>query len=270
MSAVPLAGGASRSAVSWSGLVAPLSKQNWEAMAVLAAILVAWHLATAGGWIARVILPPPADVLTTLWVEAPSLLRHAFQTTSEVVAGFVAAVTLGVVLAVMMCMSRTVDEVFYPLLVVLQTIPKIALAPVFMVWFGIGFESRLAFAAFIGFFPIAVTLTTGLRETPSSSLKLCAVLGASRWQTLVRVRFPYALPYLFNGLKVSITMAMIGIVTGELISSRSGLGYLIVSAASRMDTPTMLAAIAVLCGAGLVLFLLVDLLERVARTRFWS
>ena len=245
------------------------SRLNWEALVVLVVVLAAWQFIASFGWIPAVILPQPSAVLAALWEQRGQLLAHGLGTSSEIVAGFIGAVVLGVFLAVIISLSRTVEETLYPLLIVMQTIPKIALAPVFMVWFGIGFESRLVFATFIGFFPIAVTLATGLREANPGSLRLCSVLGASRWQTLFHVRFPYALPYLFNGLKVSVTLATIGVVTGELISSQSGLGYLIVAAASRMDTAMMLAAITVLCVVGLVLFQAVDLLERAVRARCW-
>lgn len=245
------------------------SRLNWEAIAVLAAVLAAWQFITSFGWIPAVILPQPTAVLAALWEQSGQLVEHGLGTSSEIVAGFIGAVILGVFLALVISLSRTIEETLYPLLIVMQTIPKIALAPVFMVWFGIGFESRLVFATFIGFFPIAVTLATGLREANPGSLRLCSVLGASRWQTLIHVRFPYALPYFFNGLKVSVTLATIGVVTGELISSQSGLGHLIVAAASRMDTAMMLAAIAVLCVVGLLLFKAVDLLERVVRARCW-
>jgi NitT/TauT family transport system permease protein len=136
------------------------------------------------------------------------------------------------------------------------------LAPLFIVWLGIGLPSRVTFSIFISFFPILVATAAGLQSVPRDMLRLCRSVGATDWQVLVSVRFPTALPYLFSGMKVAVTLAIIGIVVGEFIASQRGLGYLILFASSRLQTDLSLACILVLCIVGLILYGLVVLSER--------
>ncbi|CAN5474025.1 hypothetical protein BH09PSE5_BH09PSE5_03370 [soil metagenome] len=228
-----------------------------------------WQVVTVTTKLPATTLPSPLDVLSALAGSRGPLLAHALHTTLEAVCGFALASTLGIGIGLAMNSSQWLREMIYPNLVALQVIPKIALAPVFIVWFGIGFESKLLLATFISFFPVAIGTTTGLMETDAGALKLCRALGATKRQTLLRVRLPYALPFMFSGLKVASTMAMIGVIVGEFISSQRGLGYFILNASSRIDTPQVLAAIAVLCIAGMGMYALTDLLERAVRKRWW-
>ena len=161
-----------------------------------------------------------------------------------------------------MIWSPTLNKAMYPNVILFQLIPKIALAPLFIVWLGIGLPSRVTFSIFISFFPILVATAAGLQSVSRDMLRLCRSVGASDWQVLLHVRFPTSLPYLFSGMKVAVTLSIIGIVVGEFIASQRGLGYLILFASSRHQTDLSLACITVLCVAGLALYGLVVLSER--------
>jgi NitT/TauT family transport system permease protein len=230
-------------------------------IATAAAFLVFWEAAVRLARIPSVILPPPSEVYETFLRTYPLLLQHAVPTMVETVVGFILATILGVALAVVITYSPTWRAALYPNLVLFQLIPKIALAPLFIVWLGIGMESRLAFALFISFFPIVISMATGLAEVDRAMLRLCRSLTATEWQVFVSIRFPYSLPYLFSGMKIGMTMAMIGVIVGEFITADAGLGYIIIFATSRSETAVIIAAIGLLCALGLALYGLVVLGE---------
>jgi NitT/TauT family transport system permease protein len=234
------------------------------------AVLVLWEIVVRVGNIPAVILPAPSEVFQTLVRTYPLLLHHAFPTMLETVLGFILAVVLGVLLAVLLTYSPAWRAALYPNLVFFQLIPKVALAPLFIIWLGIGMESRLFFALFISFFPIVISMATGLAEVDASLLRLCRSLTATEWQVFVNVRFPYSLPFLFSGMKIGITMAMIGVIVGEFITAQAGLGYLIVFATSRAETGVIMAAISVLCFLGLALYGLVVLGELAMRRWYYG
>jgi len=187
--------------------------------------LLAWQAITVYAGISPVILPPPTMVLEQL-----------------------------IALAGLMVYSTLAYQALYPNIVFFQLIPKIALAPLFIVWLGIGSPSRVTFSVFICFFPILVATAAGLQSVETTMLRLCRSLRMSQWQVLIRVRFPTSPPYIFSGMKVAVTLAIIGIVVGEFIASQQGLGYLILFASSRQQTDLALACIAVLCAVGLALY----------------
>jgi NitT/TauT family transport system permease protein len=240
-----------------------ISRAKQIALPIVAAgaVLILWEIVVRAFGIPSVILPPPSEVWETFLRTYPLLMQHAVPTMLETVIGFVLAVILGVALAVIITYSPTWRAALYPNLVFFQLIPKVALAPLFIVWLGIGMESRLFFALFISFFPIVISMATGLTEVDRSLLRLCRSLTATEWQVFVHVRFPFALPYLFSGMKIGMTMAMIGVIVGEFITAQAGLGYLIVFATSRAETAVIMAAIGVLCALGLALYGLVVLGE---------
>jgi len=234
------------------------------------AVLVLWEIVVRVAKIPAVILPAPSEVFQTLLRTYPLLLQHAVPTMMETILGFILAVVLGVMLAVLLTYSPAWRAALYPNLVFFQLIPKVALAPLFIIWLGIGTESRLFFALFISFFPIVISMATGLAEVDNSLLRLCRSLTATEWQVFVNVRFPYSLPFLFSGMKIGITMAMIGVIVGEFITAQAGLGYLIVFATSRAETAVIIAAISVLCVLGLALYGLVVLGELAMRRWYYG
>ena len=175
--------------------------------------------------------------------------------------GFVLAFALGVPLAVAIAGSRTLNLMFYPLLIATQSLPKVALAPLILVWLGTGIESKLAIAWLVAFFPIVVDTATGLRNTPAEFIDLATSVRASAFQTFWKIRFPAALPFVISGSKVAITLAVIGAVIGEFIGSNEGLGNLLLVANSQLNIPLAFACLFGLAIIGIGLYAAVVLVE---------
>jgi NitT/TauT family transport system permease protein len=228
-------------------------------------VIVAWQVLCERMEIPPILLPPPSAVWQVLQNNYAILLGQAMPTASESILSFAIASTLGVALAVSLTFSVLVREALYPNIVMFQLIPKIALAPLFIVWLGVGEKTATVVAVFIAFFPVVVSSATGLVSAKPETLQLCRSLAASEWQVFRMVRFPYAMPFIFAGMKVGVTMAMIGVVVGEFITAQQGLGYIIMFAAGAGETATVLAAIALLCAIGLALYGIVELAERAVR-----
>jgi NitT/TauT family transport system permease protein len=237
-------------------------------IATAGALLLAWQTACLAFHVPAVILPPPSDIAADLWRILPLLLHHAVPTTLDSLAAFFIATVLGVGLAVGLSSSPLIRDTLYPNLVLFQLIPKVALAPLFVVWLGITSESRIAFSVFVSFFPIVISAVVGFAGTDASTLRLCRSLTASNWQSFTLVRLPFALPAIFSGMKIAMTMAIIGVIIGEFISAKAGLGFYILYASSRMDTASIFAALFVLCIIGVTLFGAVALAERHVRQHY--
>jgi NitT/TauT family transport system permease protein len=223
--------------------------------------LAAWELFCRASRVSPVLLPPPSAVWSVLSDNWGILFQQSVPTILETIISFTAATLLGVALAVAITFSAWIREALYPNIVMFQLIPKIALAPLFIVWLGVGSGSCITVAIFIAFFPVVVSTASGLVSAKPEVLQLCRSLTASEWQLFRLARFPYAMPFLFAGMNVGVTMAMIGVIVGEFITAQAGLGYIIMFASSAGETATVLAAIVLLCGIGLTLFGLVALGE---------
>ena len=234
-------------------------------VATAATVLLVWQIAVMALRVPAVILPPPTEIAHELWRVLPLLLHHALPTTLDSVMAFCVATALGVGLAIAITYSPLLRDMLYPNLVLFQLIPKIALAPLFVVWLGISSESRVVFAAFVSFFPIVISAALGFASTEATALRLCRSLTASEWQSFVMVRFPFALPAIFSGMKIAMTMAIIGVIIGEFISAKAGLGFYILYASSRMETGIIFAALFVLCVIGVGLFGAVAFAEMLVR-----
>jgi NitT/TauT family transport system permease protein len=224
--------------------------------------LLAWQALTAFGNISPVILPSPTMIFDQLYENFSLIMTHTYPTTIETLMAFGISIPLGIALAALMVYSTLAQQALYPNIIFFQLIPKIALAPLFIVWLGIGPSSRVTFSVFICFFPILIATAAGLRAVETNMLRLCRSLRMSEWQILIRIRFPTSPPYIFSGMKVAVTLAIIGVIVGEFIASQQGLGYLILFASSRQQTDLSLACIVVLCVVGLVLYGLVVLAEK--------
>jgi NitT/TauT family transport system permease protein len=230
--------------------------------------LAAWQLGVKLSGISPVILPAPSDIAVSFNGITGDLIHQAWATGSEALLAFILSCAFGLALALLLGSSAVAFEMLYPNLVVFQIIPKIALAPLFTFWLGIATTSRLSYAVFISFFPVALSTMTGLKRADANALLLCRALGASRWQTFFSVQVPYSLPYFFSGAKIAATMSIIGIVVGEFISADQGLGYYILRAESYGQTARIFAALIVLCGLGLLLYVLPVQSERMLR-KWW-
>jgi NitT/TauT family transport system permease protein len=235
---------------------------------VAGSVLMLWELGVRWAQVPEVILPAPSSILNVAVESREILLRHAIPTTLESAGGFLLASVAGILIAILLTYSEIARQALFPNLVFFQLIPKIALAPLFIMWLGIGAESRLAFSVFISIFPIIIATTAGLSSTDPNAVRLCRALTASEWQIFKAVRFPSALPFIFSGMKIGITLAIIGVIIGEFITSQRGLGYLIIFATSRADTVVAMAAIVVLCVSGLLLYGAVSLAERITDRRY--
>lgn len=231
-------------------------------------VLIVWEVACIALAIRPVDLPAPSMVLRYLMSAWPQLRIHAIPTTLEALGGFTIACVGGIALATALAYSQTLRETVYPSIVFFQLIPKIALAPLFIAWLGIGSASRLSITVFVCFFPVVLATLAGLQQTPPDMLRLCRAFTASPWQSFIHVRFPFAMPFIFNGMKIAMTFAIIGVIVGEFITAQRGLGYIILFAAGQAETPLVFAALVVLCLVGLALFGMVAIAERFVQRIF--
>ncbi len=228
-----------------------------------AIILLAWHYYIILFKVSVVVLPSPWAVAVAIFSYAHILLTESWITFLECIYGFMLAMCIGIPIAVIMTYSRVLNSMFYPLLVASQSIPKVALAPILLVWFGTGIESKLAMVFVIAFFPIVVDTATGLRTTSPELLELARSLQSSRLQTFFKIQLPSALPFMFSGAKIAVTLAVIGAVIGEFIGSNAGLGNLLLTANSQMNTALAWAALVILSVLGMILYAAVVLAERI-------
>ena len=220
----------------------------------LALLILVWHAGVVAFNVPPVILPRPGLVLDSTIANWRLIVSEGWITLLESLYGFVLAFALGVPLAVAIAGSRTLNLMFYPLLIATQSLPKVALAPLILVWLGTGMESKLAIAWLVAFFPIVVDTATGLRNTPAEFLDLATAVRASPFQAFWKIRFPAALPFVISGSKVAITLAVIGAVIGEFIGSNEGLGNLLLVANSQINIPLAFACLIGLAAIGIGLY----------------
>jgi NitT/TauT family transport system permease protein len=230
----------------------------------LVLLIVGWDLAIRIFRIPPYQVPAPKDVVLTLWHEWPMLLEQSVPTTVATIEGFLLSAAFGIPIAMLIAGSRTVEAYIYPLLVFSQSIPKIAVAPLFVVWFGFGMLPKVLCAFLLGFFPVVVSAVQGFKSVEPDMLDLARAMEASRLQTFRMVSLPHALPAIFAGLKVSITLAVVGAVVGEFVGSNSGIGFVLQRSIGTFELPTMFAALVVLALIGVALFWILDVIERLA------
>ncbi|HEX6500248.1 MAG TPA: ABC transporter permease [Micromonosporaceae bacterium] len=226
------------------------------------ATVAVWWLATALFHIQSFLLPSPPDVVDAFLRLPDYLAKQTWVTLVEVLEGFGVAVVAGLILAIAIAASRVVSRAIYPLLVGLNAIPKLALAPLLVVWLGFDATPKIVMVVLICFFPIVISAATGLTSTPADLTELARALDARRWQTFRKIRFPAAMPQVFVGLKVAVSLAVIGAVIGEFAGSSDGLGYVIQSSGASGDTAIAFAALVILSVLSVVLFYLLVGLER--------
>ena len=228
----------------------------------IALIVIVWELAARAGYFPRYLLPAPSGVAVRFSQLPGFILREALVTLQETLLGFGLSVLIGVPLAIGLVSSHTFDRAVYPLLVGTQVVPKVAIAPLFLVWFGFGMTSKVVVAFLVAFFPIVIDSVVGLRSVEPEKLYVARSAGANTLQLFWLVRLPQALPSIFGGMKVSITLALVGAIVGELIAAESGIGRVLLSANGNMDTELLFAGIFALVAIGVFLFLAMEGLER--------
>lgn len=227
-----------------------------------AVIVALWQLYVDMFEVSAIVLPSPYKVALAMVEEWRLLLSETWITFLECIFGFALAVGLGIPIAVAVTSSRMLNLTFYPILIATQSVPKVAIAPIILVWFGLGMESKLIIAFLVAFFPIVVDTATGLRATPPGLLDLARSLKTSPVQTFLKIRFPAALPFIFSGAKVAVTLAVIGAVIGEFVGADSGLGNLLLTANSQLNGALAWASLVWLSVLGIVLFIAVVIAER--------
>ncbi len=228
----------------------------------LVMIIAAWDLAIRIFQIPAYQVPSPGEVIVVLWQSWPELLSQTWPTTYATVAGFLLSALFGIPVAMLIAGSKTIESYVYPLLVFSQSIPKVAIAPLFVVWFGFGLLPKVISAFLLGFFPVVVSAVQGFKSVDPDMVDLARAMKGSRFQVFCAVNLPHALPAIFSGLKVSVTLAVVGAVVGEFVGSNSGIGYVLQRSIGTFDLPTMFAALVILALLGVVLFWIVDRIER--------
>ncbi|MDR3398862.1 MAG: ABC transporter permease [Pandoraea sp.] len=207
------------------------------------------------------VLPTPVQIAESFVSDHAALLSQGWVTLQECVYGFALAFVIGVPIAFAIANSPVLSRMFYPLLIAMQSVPKVALAPIILVWLGTGIESKLALVWLVAFFPIVVDTATGLRTAPVNLIELATSLRATRMQIFTKIQMPAALPHVLSGAKIAVTLAVIGAVIGEFVGSNEGLGNLLLVANSQLNTPLAFAALISLALLGLFLYLAVALIE---------
>jgi NitT/TauT family transport system permease protein len=230
----------------------------------LVGVLVAWEAATHAFHVPRFVMPAPSAILAEGWEWRYRFIGHTWVTLYETLGGFALAIGVGVPLAVLIVYSPVLRRALYPLIVLAQSVPKIAIAPVLLLVLGHGEIPKVVVAFLVAFFPVVVDTATGLAATPPELLELSRSYRASAFKTFVKVRLPMAMPFFFAGAKVAITLAVIGAVVGEFVGSDQGLGYVILSATSYWKTELAFSSMILLSVMAIVLFGAVSLVERLA------
>ena len=237
--------------------------ENLPVLAIVAALFLAWEAATRLMRVPDYVLPAPSVIVMKIATDWELLLTNAWATTLEIILGFGLSVVIGIPLAVLVVYSRVFERVAFPLMVSLQTIPKVALAPILVMWLGYGLLPKVMVAFLISFFPIVINSVIGMRSAEKEMIYLAQSMGASELTTFLKIRLPKALPSIFGGLKVGIGQAVVGATVGEFIAAEKGLGYLQLISQVRLDTPLLFAAVVVLSLIGVTLFNIVAWLEKI-------
>lgn len=235
--------------------------ERYASLLLAFGILAVWQAAVPLLGLSEFVLPTPTAIARRIVTDFPLLMTHAYITLLEVIAGFAAGVVVGLPLALAIFYSRPFERAVYPLLVALQTVPKIALAPLLVLYLGYGWGPKIGLAFLISFFPIVISTVVGLQSLDKALVNLVRSMGASEWQTFFKVRLPAALPSIFGGLKVAISLAVIGAVIGEYIAAERGLGYLQMQANSQFDTTLNFATVVTISLVGVLLYFVLALVE---------
>jgi NitT/TauT family transport system permease protein len=224
-------------------------------------VLLAWEFLVRALSVPSYLLPTPSDVAREILEYKTPWLRHASFTLSIILLGFVLGVVVGVGMAVAITWSERISTVVYPFLVIAQIVPKIALAPLLLIWLGYGLWPKVLVAFLVAFFPLVVDTAAGLQSTDPEIVDFARALKMSKWAVLRRVRFPAALPFIFGGMKVAITLAVIGAIVAEFVGSDMGLGYILIISGTYADTAKTFTAILIISLIGIALYFLIERIE---------
>ena len=244
-----------------------MSASTWRKIFIITIVhigfIAVWWGGVVLGDVPAYILPTPWQALQTLEEENYNWITHFIATSQEIFGGYILAVVVGVGFAVMFSWSKAADEAFMPLLVTLNMIPKVAMAPLFIVWLRFGVDTNIVITFTICFFPILLNTVRGMREVEPDLLDLVKSLHGSQWQIFTKIQLPGALPYIFSGMKVATVLAVAGAIVGEFIQSDRGLGWFMLVTQEALNTDAMVMALLLVTLIGVILYGLVIILERI-------
>lgn len=254
---------------STSGLQSPVIqrlilvvRRYLAAFIVIAALLLSWEAGVRFFSIPSLILPAPTEILQNLIAKRSLYLQFSLPTVLEILGGFALAGVLGIVLGVIVSFSSLARQAIYPLLVASQMVPKVAIAPVLIIWFGTGMEAKILISFLIAFFPIMISTMLGLEVVEADMVRLFRSMGAGPVRTFLKLRLPAAMPNIFAGLKIGMSLAVVGAIVAEFVAADRGLGYYLLYANGQLDSAGVFAALTLLTLIGIVLFYVVELFER--------
>lgn len=244
-------------------------RERLLSIALLIVVTGGWELAVRYFQVSHLVLPSPSATAVSLWngIADGSLVPNFEVTFYETMAGFFVGATLGLILGGLIGQSALAERVLYPYVIAFQTVPKVALAPLIIIWFGFDTMSKVVITATIAFFPVLANTIVGLRSSPREQLDLITAFTGSRWQAFKLVKVPNALPYIFVGLDVAVVLAVIGAIVGEFVGSQAGLGYLILQRNLSMDTAGVFAILLILSGLGIGLHATMQFIKK--KIVFW-
>ncbi len=237
-------------------------RQYWPTVVLFAALLAIWQITVSVGGVREYLLPAPISVWNGLWSNEIAWGQHIWTTTLEIVGAFFMAAIVGVALGVAIAWSPLLANALVPFLVFVNTLPKVAIAPLFLIWMGYGIFPNMLMGALIGFFPVVINTAVGLSQVEADMLDLGRVFSAPKWKIFLKIRLPNALPYILSALKITATAAVVGAIVGEFVASQRGLGYVIVATQSSMNTSVAFAALIWISAVGLALYGLVVVVAR--------
>ncbi len=232
-------------------------------LAVIAALFLAWEAAVHAFKIPAYLLPAPSVIWKDCTAIAGNIAMHAWATLVTIMLGFIASIVVSLPVAMLLTSSPAVANAVYPILVLTQSIPKVALAPILVVMLGANELPRVVITFLVAFFPLVISIATGFLSVPPELLELGRSYRASRLRELYRIRLPYSVPFIFSGLKVAITLCVVGAIVAEFVNADRGLGYLIVTSTAFFKVPVAFGAVILLSAIGIVLFQAVVLIERI-------
>lgn len=237
-------------------------------LSLILAILILWEAIVRIFDISAWLLPPPSLIGRTIIANWGLLLRNSWVTLRETLGGFILAVGGGVALAIAICWSDYLRNALYPILLFFQSVPKVALAPIIIIWFGYGFMPKLLISFLIAFFPIVVSTAAGMVAVDPDLMNLAQSLAATRSQIFVKIRLPNSLPFFFSAMKISITLALVGAIIAEFVAAEAGLGFLILHAGAYLNTALQFACFIMLAIIGIALFGTISIIQKVTMPWF--
>jgi NitT/TauT family transport system permease protein len=243
-------------------------KERWAPWLLLVATLVVWEIVCRAFSVSEFIFPSPSRIASQLWEFRATIAGHAWRTFWVTMFGFAISIVVGTLLGFLIGSSRTAYAAFYPLMTGFNALPKAAFVPILVVWFGIGVGPAVLTAFLISFFPITVNIATGLATLEPELEDVLRVLGAKRWDVLVKIGLPRSMPYFYGSLKVAITLAFVGTTVSEMTASNEGIGYLLISAGSSMQMGLAFAGLVVVGAMAMGMYELFAAIEK--RTTGWA